>query len=180
MFSCKPKQADKTAFIYLHFFPYSTTTTSLLYAKCIPCSLDHNSVSFSLCRLPALTSLCSPFTFTPQKTPENSLKVSKVHTTVTWSLCSCWIRQAGRQPSSSLTSHALSSRAELQEAGQLGVERTEAAVGSMSPLTGGNSNSEKGKRDISWWTGWNWIDLKAVGTTMLPSKYFFLFSFVFL
>lgn len=57
--------------------------------------------------------------------------------------------ESDRQPTSDPTVHALNSRVGLQEAGQSSVERTEAAVGSMSPLASGNANSGWGRERAS-------------------------------
>lgn len=85
-----------------------------------------------------------PFTCTPQKTPQSFVKVSRVHTRVAGPLCLHWIRQADRQPTSDFTTHALNSRAGLQEEGQWSVERPQVVVGSMSPLASCNRNSAGG------------------------------------
>lgn len=60
------------------------------------------------------------------------------------------MREKDMQPTSNLTTHTLSSKSGLQEAEQSSVERTDTAVGSMSPLASGNNNSGKGTQDLCW------------------------------
>lgn len=151
--SCKTKtHRYNNPAAFNSFHTYSAGTTRLLHAKYLPCCLNTTLCSSHIVLSANPHLAVHALTFTPQNPPESCFNVSEVHTRVSGPLCSCWIRQADRQPTLDLTAHALNSRAGLQEAGQWSVERTEAAVGSMSPLASRNSNSNSrgGRQELSW------------------------------